>query len=791
MRMKTTQRIAAALIAALVVNLSLAAPPEIVSIKKIWDEGKHNAFTDLIRWHDKWYCSFREADAHVGGDGQLRVLESTDGDNWQSAALIGEKGIDLRDPKMSITPDDRLMIVAGGSVYEGKTFKGRQPRVTFSKDSREWTPPKRVLDDGDWLWRVTWHGGKAYGICYDAGERTSAAAQEAAKTGKVEPGPAEWKLKLVSSSDGVKYDLITHLDVPGHPNESTIRFLPDGEMVAIVRREGGNTLGWIGHSQAPYKDWKWKETEHRLGGPNFIRLPDGSLWAAGRSYPGGAKTVLAKMTAAGGYEPVLTFPSGGDTSYPGLVWHDGLLWMSYYSSHEGKTSIYLAKIKLPLEAAQIGSFKQPLVDDYLIDRFTGSARLVAQKPTPREVVLTADSPWEGNTSAYYTILHDGAKFRAYYRGHHFDEAAKKPAHREVICYAESDDGIHFTKPNLGLFEFNGYEQNNIVWNGPGCHNFTPFVDDNWRRNRRDDARYKALTFVKGGLLALGSPDGIHWKLLAEKPVITKGIFDSQNLAFWDSSIRKYREYHRALRNGVRDIMTSTSDDFLHWTEPEFLDYPANPPEHLYTNTIQPYPGSRSDLVPDIYIGFPTRFLPKTEQTEPIFMVSRDGLTFRRYADAVIPPTAPSNRDGNRSNYMAWGLVQLPGDKEWSVYAKEAYYTGTGSRVRRFTYRRDGLVALAADKNGGEAVTRPLSFTGGKLFLNYRVATGGSLQIELQDADGQPIEKFAAAEFERLTGDSEETIATWTGGSRLAFLSNKPLRLRFILQDAELFAFRFE
>src|SRR5262245_10782833 len=108
-----------------------AADPQIVSITKIWDQGKHNAFTDLIRWHDKWYCTFREADAHVGGDGQLRVLESADGDKWQSTALIGEKGIDLRDPKLSIAPDDRLMIVAGGSVYEGTTLKGRQPRVTF------------------------------------------------------------------------------------------------------------------------------------------------------------------------------------------------------------------------------------------------------------------------------------------------------------------------------------------------------------------------------------------------------------------------------------------------------------------------------------------------------------------------------------------------------------------------------------------------------------------------------------------------------------------------------------
>jgi hypothetical protein len=774
---------ACALLALVTLPLA-AAPPEIVSVKKIWDSGKHNAFTDLIRWHDKWYCSFREADAHVGGDGQLRVLESTDGDQWQSAALIGEKGIDLRDPKLSITPDDRLMIVAGGSVYEGKTLKGRQPRVTFSKDAREWTAPARVMEEGDWLWRVTWHGGKAYGIAYDAAERSSAAAQEAAKTGKVEGGPADWKLKLVSSSDGLKYSLITHLDVPGHPNESTIRFLPNGEMIALVRREGGNKRGWIGHSQAPYKEWTWHETQHQIGGPNFIRLPDGSLWAAGRSYPGGAKTVLGRMTADGDYKPELTFPSGGDTSYAGLAWHDGLLWMSYYSSHEGKTSIYLAKIKVPLDAAKIGQRLEPFVDDFLVDRFVGSAKLVAQQPTPREVVLTADAPWEGNTSAYYTVFQDGDKFRMYYRGSHFSEKTAKATHREVACYAESPDGIHWTKPDLGLFEFEGSKHNNIVWDGEATHCFTPFLDKNPAAT--PDARYKAVSRVKGGLLALGSPDGIHWKLLADKPVITRGAFDSQNLAFWDTAIGKYREYHRAFR-GVRDIMTGTSDDFLHWTEPEFLDYPGSPAEHLYTNTVQQYPGA-----PHILIGFPTRFLPKTQQTEPTFMVSRDGQSFRRYARAVIPPTATANRDGNRSNYMAWGLAQLPGaPNEWSVFAKEAYYTGPASRLRRFTYREGGLVALTANDKGGEAITRPLEFSGSKLVLNYKAAPKGSVRVELQDADGKPLAGHAAADSRSLGGDEFNAVAAWNQRNDLASLAGQPVRLRFVLADAELFSFRFE
>jgi hypothetical protein len=275
------------------------------------------------------------------------VLTSPDGKAWNSAALLAEDGIDLRDPKLSVTPDGRLMIVAGGSVYKGRTLVGRQPRVAFSKDGKEWTPTRRVLTEGEWLWRVTWHGGKCYGVSYNAAERTSPAAKEAATTGKAPPGPAEWKLKLVVSTDGEKYDLVTHLDVPGHPNETTLRFLPDGEMLALVRREGGNQHGWFGRTKPPYTDWAWEETTARLGGPDFLRLPDGRLVAVVRLYDKKVRTAVCTLDAgAGKLTEVLALPSGGDTSYAGLVWHDGLLWVSYYSSHEGKTSIYLAKVKV-------------------------------------------------------------------------------------------------------------------------------------------------------------------------------------------------------------------------------------------------------------------------------------------------------------------------------------------------------------------------------------------------------------------------------------------------------------
>lgn len=346
--MRSFHRLATCLSVLFLVAQAAAESPRILSVNKIWDQGKHNAFTDLIRWRGKWYCVFREADAHVGGDGKLRVLESSDGKVWQPVGLVAEDGIDLRDPHLSITPDDRLMIVGGGSVYKGTTtLQGRQPRVTFSQDARTWTPPQRVLSEGEWLWRVTWHDGKCYGVSYNASARTTPAAKEAAtsKTA-VSADPAEWKLKLVVSKDGVNFDLITHLGVPGHPNETTLRFLSSGELMAMVRREGGSTFGWLGTSKAPYKDWAWTETKHRFGGPNFIELPKGELWGTSRIYPGGAKTALIRMTPTT-YEPVVTFPSGGDTSYAGMVWHEGLLWISYYSSHEKKSSIYLATVQLP------------------------------------------------------------------------------------------------------------------------------------------------------------------------------------------------------------------------------------------------------------------------------------------------------------------------------------------------------------------------------------------------------------------------------------------------------------
>lgn len=326
---------------ALLTALALPAQQaEIVSVQKIWDKAPHNAFTDLVRFKNLFLCCFREGNGHVGGDGVIRVLISSSGDTWVDYATIAEAGVDLRDPKFQITPDGKqLYLLCGGSIYEGTQLKGRRPRYATSIDGKVWTPPQKLLAEGDWLWRVTVNpaDSKFYGAAYNAYPTTGGPKFE-----------DEWSLKTYSSADGRVWQLSSILQVPGQPNETTLRFLKDGSAVALVRREAGDRKGAIGVAQAPYRQWTWTALSVPLGGPNFIELPDGSLIAGSRGFgqTPGPHMVLYKMTKTG-LEPLLELPSGGDCSYPGLVWHEGQLHVSYYSSHEGKSAIYHARVRLP------------------------------------------------------------------------------------------------------------------------------------------------------------------------------------------------------------------------------------------------------------------------------------------------------------------------------------------------------------------------------------------------------------------------------------------------------------
>lgn len=310
-----------------------AAEWKLIDTKRIWEQAPHNAFTDLVRFKERWYCTFREGATHVSPDGAIRVLTSTDGVQWESAALLQEKGQDLRDPKLSVMPDGRLMMVGAVAVAaSGQTPKDHFSFVAFSKDGKEWTRPQRVLDSWQWLWRVTWHKDTAYGVVYQWDP-------------KDDNNTAKYRAFLVKSGDGVKYEKAADFDVK-NATEAALAFEGD-TMICLMRRDGTPSSAQLGVSEPPYKDWTWKDLKHFFGGPQLLRLPDGTWVAAGRLVQGGQpKTVLCALDIkAGTLQPLVTLPSGGDTSYPGLVWHDKELWISYYASHDKKTSIYLARLR--------------------------------------------------------------------------------------------------------------------------------------------------------------------------------------------------------------------------------------------------------------------------------------------------------------------------------------------------------------------------------------------------------------------------------------------------------------
>jgi len=315
-------------------SLVSAAEPEgkIIRVHKIWDQAPHNAFTDLIRHDGQWYCVFREGKGHVSPDGALRVITSPDGETWTSAALVTAPDADLRDAKISITPNGKLCL-CGAAAWHKPEKETHQSFLWYSDDGKNWGERIAIGDPGYWIWRVIWHKDRAYGIGY--------------KTGRQDHGT-----RLYVSEDGRTFKtLVAELTDKdsGYVNEAGMLILPDETFLTVIRRDNKDaSAALLGTSHPPYTAWEWKPVGVRIGGPDLVQIPDGRIIVAGRRYPGGAKTAVWTLNPNDGtLTEIATLPSGGDNSYPGLVFHEGQLWMSYYSSHEGKTAIYLARLQLP------------------------------------------------------------------------------------------------------------------------------------------------------------------------------------------------------------------------------------------------------------------------------------------------------------------------------------------------------------------------------------------------------------------------------------------------------------
>jgi hypothetical protein len=491
----------------------------------------------------------------------------------------------------------------------------------------------------------------------------------------------------------------------------------------------------------------------------------------------------------------------------------------------------------------IGSRRELFIDEYLIETMTGGARLRLQQPVETDDVFVHDTPWEGNRTMYYTIFQDGDIYRMYYRGSQINLGGKGSQDNldigdysipyNVTCYAESKDGIRWMRPVLGMVDFQGLKKNNIILSGEICHAFVPFKDAN--PDCPAAHRYKAIVAIYKpvrGLQVYSSPDGIRWSPLSDGPVITTGYFDSQNLAFWDTIRRCYVEFHRALRGGpgsldppnhkvsTKDVMTATSADFLNWTEPAWLDYSPerwfkfstkkthfSPFVQFYTNQVQPY-----HRAPHIYLGFPTRYVAGRgkltdlnkrlsgsaewfgrDYTDSGFMSSRDGRQFKFWDEAFIRP-GPGNRDRwvYGDNFQALGILETEsgdsGPNELSMYVNENFWRQC--KLRRYTLRLDGFVSIHTPLSGGEVITKPFTMCGKALTLNLATSAAGSIQVEIQESDGKPIEGLTIADCQEIFGDEIERVVEWKLGSDLSHFVSKPIRLRFVLRDADLYSFKF-
>ncbi|AHF17188.1 hypothetical protein NIASO_03320 [Niabella soli DSM 19437] len=301
---------------------------------EIGGEAHHNAFTDLLEYKGYVYCSFREGSGHVpGSNGVGKILRTRDGRVWEAFTILQKKGIDLRDQKLSVMPDGRMLCLMGGSVYDTtqkpSKLLGMYPQVAFMGAGMQFTAPEKAVIENagnNWIWRLTWYKGAGYGIDYGNGTTI-------------------W---LVKTTDGITFKKIAALDIGGAPNESTIRFDAGGKMYILVRREQGDKMGVLATGIAPFTNFGYHKLDYRLGGPDFIFSPDGRKLLIGtRLYlPAGAKTGILVTDLNGKQIKKLILESGGDCSYPGLLIKNKQLWVSYYSSHTGKAAVYFTKIPL-------------------------------------------------------------------------------------------------------------------------------------------------------------------------------------------------------------------------------------------------------------------------------------------------------------------------------------------------------------------------------------------------------------------------------------------------------------
>lgn len=455
------------------------------------------------------------------------------------------------------------------------------------------------------------------------------------------------------------------------------------------------------------------------------------------------------------------------------------------------------------DVIEIGTQRELFVDYYLIETLI-NAELRLHEPRDEGPVLFFDNPWEGQFSGYCTIIKDNGLFRAYYRG--IPTVGNDGNKNEVTCYAESEDGVIWHKPDLNIYKIDSIENNNVILSNaaPVTHNFSPFLDS--RPGIPENQKYKALGGTsKSGLIPYVSADGLHWEKMQEEPVITNGKFDSQNVAFWSEKEKCYVSYFRIWTqtdySGFRSIGRATSNDFLNWTTTTPMTFGDTPMQHLYTNQTHPY-----FRAPQIYIAIAARFMPNRQVvdeksakklnvnpkyfkdcSDAVFMTTRGGSVYdRTFMEGFICPGIGLKNWVSRTNYPALNVVQTS-KTEMSIYVNQDY-AQPSAHLHRYSLRLDGFASAYAPFKGGELITKPFTFSGEKLTLNFATSAAGSIRVEIQDINGIPIEGYSLNDSDEIIGNELEKEVSWNNTSSLKNLADKPIKIRFVFNDANIYSF---
>jgi hypothetical protein len=479
----------------------------------------------------------------------------------------------------------------------------------------------------------------------------------------------------------------------------------------------------------------------------------------------------------------------------------------------------------------IGSRRELFIDRHLIDTLDGTT-LRLHEPVSGGVAIRIDKPWEkGPGTGGYAFVIPGKPLRLYYRA-----IAEESVEVERLCVATSVDGVTWKKPSLGLVEYGGHRNNNILADEEG----RPLLVAPWLDTRPGvppGERIKAF-YVEGSdgkrqtylfdpkspkrLVMLASADGVRFRRLDPQPRIECGLpnaFDGGNTMFWSPAEQRYVFYFRwydgdyrlingVLGKGYRSVARMTSADFLSWTEAEPMAFGDTPRQQIYTNNTQSY-----FRAPHIYLAPAARLMQgrrvvsDTEAeaiglqtvrehtftkdcSDAVLLTTRAGSTGydREFLEAFIRPGPGPGNWTSRTNFPVTGILPDGPDRIMMFVGRRALQPSW--HIERLLLRTDGFASVNAPWRGGSMLTKPLTFAGKSLEINYRTSAAGSVRVEIQDADGRPIPGFAAADCPEIIGDQLDRVVTWTGGSDVASLAGRPVRLRFVLADADLFSFRF-